>query len=225
MPSLFRTRLHAQATPTVLTLLALVFLALTLGGCASLAPGPEPASPAQLAAWEAHSSRLKMLTDWAFDGRVAIKSGTTGGSVRLEWMQVGNVTALTMRGPFDTGRLAMTGTPDHMLITDGKGNRRLTDTPAQLLEQQIGWPIPLAALPHWLLGLPEAPLANRSTDSFQLDQAGRLLRLSEAGWELNYAQYAVESTGLSLPHFIELRRDETRIRVIVDGWNLGDAAP
>lgn len=206
-------------------LAALALLSLSLGGCASLAPAPEPATPAQLAAWDSHRDRLESLSDWAFTGRAAVKSGLTGGSVRVEWTQVGQVTALTMSGPFDTGRLALTGTVNRMLITDGDGNRRLTEHPTELLEQQTGWRIPLAALPRWLRGLPEQPLAELPARSYELDASGRLAQLDESGWAIEYARYAPEGpVGLSLPHFVELRQEGMRIRIVVDTWDLGGTA-
>ncbi|KTG17765.1 MULTISPECIES: lipoprotein insertase outer membrane protein LolB [unclassified Guyparkeria] len=221
--------IHHVDSPTMLSLsrtraalAALAVFSLTLGGCASLAPGPEPATPAQLAAWEAHSDRIESLTDWAFNGRAAVKSGLTGGSVSVEWTQVGQVTALTMSGPFDTGRLAMTGTAERMLITDGDGKRRLTDEPTALLEEQTGWLIPLSALPRWLRGLPEGSLADKPADSYALDESGRLSQLEEAGWAVEYDRYAPEGPSqLSLPHFVELRQEGMRIRIVVDAWDVG----
>jgi len=200
---------------------ALALLSLALGGCASLTPPPKPASPEQLAAWDSHRDQVESMTDWAFDGRAAVKSGLTGGSVRVEWTQVGRVTALTMSGPFDTGRLAMTGTPEQMLITDGDGNRRLTDRPVELLKEQTGWLIPLDALPRWLRGLPDTSLADLPAGDYHLDPTGQLTRLTESGWDLEFARYAPEGTGLSLPHFIELSRNGMRIRVAIDAWDLG----
>lgn len=206
-------------------LAALALVSLTLGGCASLAPGPEPASPAQLAAWEDHSNRVESLSDWAFSGRAAVKSGLTGGSVSVDWTQVGRVTALTMSGPFDTGRLAMTGTAERMLITDGDGNRHLTGEPVALLEEQTGWLIPLSALPRWLRGLPEGSLADMAPRSFALDESGRLTQLKESGWAVEYARYAPEGPSrVSLPHFVELKQDGMRIRIVVDSWDLGSAS-
>ena len=187
-PAMFATSRSRAA------LAALALVSLTLGGCASVAPGPEPATPAQLAAWETHSDRLESLSDWAFSGRAAVKSGLTGGSVSVDWTQVGQVTALTMSGPFDTGRLAMTGTAERMLITDGDGNRHLSDEPIALLKEQTGWLIPLTALPRWLRGLPEGSLADIPTGHFALDDSGRLTQLEESGWVVEYARYAPEGS-------------------------------
>ncbi len=203
-------------------LLALLPALALLSGCASLVgtPPTEPASEAQLAAWETHQREIESVTDWAFDGRAAVRSGVTGGSVQLEWTQVGTVTSLVVNGPFDTGRLAMTGTPDQMLLTDGSGNRRVTNRPAALLEEQTGWHIPMSLLPRWVRGLPSESLETLDEGEFRLDDRGRLLTLSERGWDIEYDRYR-EVGGYSLPHFVELQHDGMRIRMAIDSWDVG----
>ncbi len=207
---------------TSLRVAALVISFTLVSGCASLLgkQPTEPASEAQLLAWESHSNELEAMTDWAFTGRAAVRSGVTGGSVQLEWTQVGTVTSLELSGPFDTGRLAMTGTPEHMLLTDGNGNRRVTDEPEVLLERQTGWRIPLTTLPRWVRGLPSDSLAALSTSDYRLDDQGRLTNFTNEGWEVEYARY--EDVGhLTLPHFVELTHEGMRIRIVVDSWDTG----
>ncbi|MFI9654228.1 lipoprotein insertase outer membrane protein LolB [Guyparkeria sp. GHLCS8-2] len=203
---------------------ALLLAGALLSGCASLlgTQPTEPASEAQLAAWESHARELESMTDWAFDGRAAVRSGVTGGSVQLDWTQVGTVTSLVLSGPFDTGRLAMTGTPNHMLLTDGKGNRRVTDDPEALLQEQTGWRIPLATLPRWVRGLPSDSLEALSTGDYRLDDQGRLAAFTDEGWEIEYDRYR-DVDRLALPHFVELSHDGMRIRIVVDTWDAGQS--
>jgi len=197
---------------------------LGLSGCASLLdrkPIEEPPADAErLAAWDSHRERLEALNDWSFDARAAVRSGLTGGSGRLEWTQVGPVSSLTMSGPFDTGRVALTGTASRMLITDAEGNSRLSTNPERLLEELTGWRVPLARLPRWVRGLPDTPLDRLGTDRFRLDAQGRLVRLSEREWTVEYERYDASEGGPALPHFIEMRNDEIRIRLVINDWEL-----
>ncbi len=211
---------------SLLRLPALFAAIALLAGCASLVDTrpADPATEAQLAAWESHERQLESMSDWGFEGRAAIRSGVTGGSVRVEWTQVGTVTSLALSGPFDTGRLAMTGTPDHMLLTDGDGNRRMTDEPETLLEEQTGWRIPLATLPRWIRGLPSDSVDALSPDDFRLDDDGRLANFSDDGWDVEYDRYR-DVGRAALPHFVELRHDGMRIRIVVDDWDAGTSSP
>ncbi|WP_372592457.1 lipoprotein insertase outer membrane protein LolB [Guyparkeria sp.] len=197
-----------------------------LSGCATLLDREErgtPPSAEQLSAWEQHSEQLEGLNDWEFEARAAVRSGVTGGSGSLDWTQVGPVSALSLRGPFDTGRIALTGTPQRMLITDGKGNSRLSTDPVALLEEQTGWRIPLDRLPRWVRGLPTESLAELPATDFRLDDAGRLVRLSEADWDLEYDRYQDVGDSLALPHFIEMKNEDVRIRLVIDRWLLEGA--
>jgi outer membrane lipoprotein LolB len=201
----------------------LVALPLALAGCAGMSPAPDqtaaPVTDTTWAAWQAHAADVKTLNDWAFAGRAAIRSGVTGGSVQIDWTQVGDVSAVALRGPFDSGRLALTGTPERMLITDGAGNRRLSDSPADLLEELTGWQIPLAALPRWLRGLPHAALERAGMAEENFDDVGRLRAFRESGWTIRYERYA-SAGARDLPHFLELQREHMGIRLIVDRWDV-----
>jgi outer membrane lipoprotein LolB len=196
---------------------------LALSGCAALPErqaGHPPASAEQLQAWETHRERVEAIKDWAFEARAAVRSGMKGGSGRLEWTQVGPVSSLTLSGPFDTGRLALTGTTSRMLITDARGNSRLSSDPEGLLEEMTGWRVPLARLPRWVRGLPEDPLGDAAGGSYRLDDHGRLVRFSERQWTVEYDRYASTDGSPALPHFIEMHDDEVRIRLIIDRWHL-----
>lgn len=226
MPAFAPVRLPGPRSLQTLALLGAIAL---LSGCASLLDTspispPQPPTDAQLAAWQTHERSLESMSDWAFDGRAAVRSGVTGGSVQLEWTQVGPVTSLVLAGPLDTGRLAMTGIADHMLLTDGAGNRRLTDHPEALIEEQTGWRIPLSTLPRWVRGLPSDSLAALEPGAYRLDDQGRLRSFTDAGWEVEYDRYR-EIGGVALPHFVELRHDGMRIRIAIHAWDVGGDEP
>jgi outer membrane lipoprotein LolB len=107
-----------------------------------------------------------------------------------------------------------------MLITDARGNSRLSTNPQGLLEELTGWRVPLARLPRWVRGLSDTPLDELAAGRFRLDPQGRLLRLSEHGWTVEYERYAAPADAPALPHFIEMRNDKVRIRLVIDDWQL-----
>ncbi len=213
----------APRFPRLFAAMTVVFLLPLLSGCATLLDRDreaEPPSPAQLSAWEKHRKGLEALNDWEFEARAALRSGMTGGSGSLDWTQVGSVSALSLRGPFDTGQIGLTGTPERMLITDGRGNSRLSSDPVTLLEEQTGWRVPLDRLPRWIRGLPADSLSALAPGDFRLDDEGRLVRLSEAGWDLTYERYRAVTESIDLPHFIEMKNEDVRIRLVIDRWLL-----
>ena len=87
----------------------------------------------------------------------------------------------------------------------------------ELLGTRLGWSLPVSGLRYWLLGLPAPglPVVKSSLDSF-----GRLLRLSQGGWQIRYLDYKwIEN--LALPGKIFVEHPKLRLRLVIDHWHLG----
>ncbi|MGM0518003.1 MAG: lipoprotein insertase outer membrane protein LolB, partial [Pseudomonadota bacterium] len=80
--------------------------------------------------------------------------------------------------------------------------------------------VPLARLPRWVRGLPDTSLDEVSGNDYRLDEHGRLARFSDQQWTVEYDRYESRGDSPALPHFIEMRNDEVRIRLVIDRWNL-----
>ena len=52
----------------------------------------------------------------------------------------------------------------------------------------------------------------------QLGQPGRLRRVVDRGWTIEYPEYAGDAPD-ALPRRIDIHRGDTRLRLIVDTWN------
>ena len=78
-----------------------------------------------------------------------------------------------------------------------------------------GLQVPVTGLRYWILGLP-APGAERSR---VLDGQGRLLSLEQNSWSMDYRGYT-DVDGLSLPRKLFLRRDDLRVRLVVEQWRI-----
>ena len=55
-----------------------------------------------------------------------------------------------------------------------------------------------------------------------LDDAGRLSRLSQGGWSIDYGRYR-ETAGVGLPVKMLATREDWKVKLAVRGWNLGAA--
>jgi outer membrane lipoprotein LolB len=52
----------------------------------------------------------------------------------------------------------------------------------------------------------------------ELDPSGRLRRVVDQGWTIEYIEYAGDGPDAP-PRKIDVHRGETRLRLIVDAWN------
>ena len=73
--------------------------------------------------------------------------------------------------------------------------------------------LPLDNLRYWLLGIPDPGAPFDLTRNPQ----DRALRLSQAGWTIDYDEY-MPSSGDLLPKRLVLSRSDARVRIAVDRW-------
>lgn len=196
---------------------AVLVLAVALGaGCATSRPaGPAiPAAEAQ-ARQASRERELRADTRWGLEGRIAVATGEQGGSGRIEWRQDGAGYSVALSAPVTRQSWRLSGGPDGARLEGLDGGPRSGPDAAALLLDATRWDIPVAFLADWLRGLPAAgPPAQAA---FAPD--GRLARLSQAGWTIDYAWPA--DPAAALPSRIDARRDAARVRLVVDRWTDG----
>ncbi len=187
----------------------------------AIAPGDGPQVEAL---WDSHRREVEALTHFTLTGRVA-SDGVNGGSGGIHWSQQGDRLDLRFSGPLGVGAIALTGTLDDLQLRDRDGVVHIDDADTRL-RASLGWSVPLVALRDWIVGLP-AP--SFGVDGQLLDIRGRLLRLDQAGWQLDYLDYrAVPIPGadsMDLPRRIALTDGQRHLRVVIDEWNLASEAP
>jgi outer membrane lipoprotein LolB len=98
------------------------------------------------------------------------------------------------------------------------GPRHGTD-PAAVLREATGWEIPVRALASWVRGARAGGGSGDAELDFSAD--GRLVRLRQDGWTLDYADWQPQPGGVDLPMRIAASRDTARVRLVVDAWGTG----
>lgn len=185
-------------------------LAVLLAGCAATPSTPPPNDP-QLA-WERHAERLRQLNHWQLRGRLAIQSEGEGWQLSMEWRQAADDYDIRLRGPLGQGAVRLQGNEFVVVLDDGSGRTTLDSSPEQLLERQLGWPVPVTSLRYWVTGLP-AP----GDERHRLDAYGRLASLEQADWSLRIDDYQAQQ----LPRKLTATRNGTTVKLIISEWRLG----
>ncbi|MFZ5657756.1 MAG: lipoprotein insertase outer membrane protein LolB [Pseudomonadota bacterium] len=196
---------------------AAIALALALlAGCATVPPaGPVvPAAEAQARQLERERS-LRQQARWGLEGRIAVATGDQGGSGRIEWRQDGTGYEVALTAPVTRQSWRLSGGAQGARLEGLEGGPRSGPDAAALLLEATRWDIPVASLGDWLRGLP-AP-GQPAQAAFAPD--GRLARLAQGGWTIDYAWPADPAS--TLPSRIDARRDAARVRLVVDRWTDG----
>jgi len=187
--------------------LALVFM---LAGCETV-----PVSPAPSVSWSVRRPELQALGRFGLNGRVAVAVGNQGFNAGLRWTQSAAVTQLVLTGPLGAGGVEVTANGDDLSVVTANGKRLGNAAARTQLEDKLGFEPPLASLRYWVLGVPDpaAPAA------VQLDSQQRVTQLTQDGWQIDYTAYMPVGAEW-LPRLLTLRRQDVRVRMVVDGWQL-----
>jgi outer membrane lipoprotein LolB len=120
-------------------------------------------------------------------GRIAMKYKDEAGSGNIAWRHAADSDELLLTSPIGQGiaRIVRSGGEITLTTQDGQ-ELRATDAEA-LTEQALGFRIPLQGLADWVRGRAGAtPPPERE----RKDAQGRLAELSQAGWTIEYQEYA-----------------------------------
>ncbi|HSS66708.1 MAG TPA: lipoprotein insertase outer membrane protein LolB [Gammaproteobacteria bacterium] len=189
--------------------------ALLFSGCAAVPETPRPAvSPEQ--AMELREQRIEAIRHWICVGRVGATNGKDSLSASMRWVQNRDGYQIRLSGPLGQGLVDVRGSASGVALRTGEGGPFFASSPEVLLDEQFGWRLPVSGMRYWILGLPvpEAEVLSR-----ELDVYGRIRRLEQSGWRIEYLDY-VQVDGVDLPSRLDLRHPRLSARVAVRRWQL-----
>ncbi|MDH4553793.1 lipoprotein localization protein LolB [Pseudomonas sp. BN417] len=195
--------------PKLLAAAALVLLS----GCAALAPHETLEGQGDQATWKAHKAQISALDAWQISGKVGIRAPKDSGSGTLFWLQRQDYYDIRLSGPLGRGAARLTGRPGEIVLEVANQGRYQAESPEALLEEQLGWRLPVSHLLWWVRGLP----APETRSHLTLDGASHLSRLEQDGWQVQYLSY-VQQNGYSLPERIKLQGEDLDITLVIKDW-------
>jgi outer membrane lipoprotein LolB len=186
-------------------------LAALLSSCAV----PPAVSPAAQGAWATRQPALAKLTRWRATGRIGVVNDGEGWHASFQWEQQGSDFRIDLVGPLGQGRVVVRGDTENVSVQTQDGQNRGAPDADALLEQSLGVRLPINGLRYWVRGLPEPG----STPTLQTDGQGRLTRLEQNGWIIEYAAYT-PAAALELPARIAARRQDLNVKLVIEQWTL-----
>ena len=182
---------------------------LLLAGCASQQAYDLP----ELHDWDTRLAVLSDAEDWAFTGRIAVKSGDDGFNGKIRWRQQDQQFTATVSGPLGIGTVLLEGGPQQVTLTDKDGQQTRLQDPETELMLRYGWTIPVRSLQYWALGIPDP----RSPAETRFNDDGLADSLTQAGWVVTVGRYR-NNAGQPMPARITATNTQTRVRLVVDNW-------
>jgi outer membrane lipoprotein LolB len=191
-----------------------------LGACTTLPTGTDGLS------LEQRREAFEAFGAWDMRGRLTVDTGDRGFQGSFNWRQRDDTLELIVRGPLRNGVLQVEGQPDSLTVTARGETRTLTD-PETELSELIGWWLPVASLPHWLLGFPDQGFRAVT----QLGEDGTLASLEQRLWRVDYTEYGfvalnrARTSGVLVPRRVGMQHGTLTLTLTIDDWQPATVAP
>ena len=195
----------------------LLILLLTLGGCATTAPVPQSSKEAS---WQLQQQKVGGLAIWELAGRISVQLEKEGWSASLYWWQDNSDYKLRIVAPLGRGTVEITGNKEQVRLQMADNQVFENQGIDQMMQQNLGWEIPVDALVYWVRGLPDP---GSKPDNIDIDADGRLAGLHQDGWDIHYEKYT-NVGGFDVPSRMTVEREQLRLRLGINRWTLPDAS-
>ncbi len=182
----------------------------TLAGCASQSPVDE--SGRQAGQWERQQAEVEAFDTWTLVGKAGLRTPQENTSANLDWNQTPYYFRMLISGPFGGGRSVLEGREGRFSLTTSEG-RFEAETPEALMEEQLGWSLPVRAMPDWVRGLP----GDHASYQLETDELGFPSFLQQDGWEIDYRDWE-QAEGMWLPRRLVMNYGDVRITLVVNQW-------
>jgi len=173
---------------------------MVLAGCASTPPA---------ATVRPLDARHMVFT---LDGRIAVKYDGEKTTAGVHWTHNADADDILMLAPLGM-TVAHLQRDAHSATLEASGRHYAAQDSGELMQQVLGWYLPLSGLPYWVLALP----APGTAADFEREANGRVNVLQQDGWAIRYTAYATPAAN-SLPLRMTLQRGDLEIRLVIDEW-------
>ncbi|HAZ99449.1 MAG TPA: outer membrane lipoprotein LolB [Halomonas sp.] len=181
-----------------------------LAGCASQAPVDE--SGRQAGQWERQQAEVEAFDSWTLVGKAGLRTPQENTSANLDWNQTPYYFRMLISGPFGGGRSVLEGREGRFSLTTSEG-RFEAETPEASMEEQLGWSLPVRAMPDWVRGLP----GDHASYQLETDELGFPSFLQQDGWDIDYRDWE-QAEGMWLPRRLVMNYGDVRITLVVNQW-------
>jgi len=126
------------------------------------------------------------LSHWRYSAKVGVSTPESKEYANMIWtFDPEQNNTVRLYGPLGIGAIKIEYNDQRVTLSDRKGVLHEGYSAERLLEQIVGWTIPVEALHYWVFSL---PMPNREYQ-YQLNDEGQLSTLRQFGWDIDYSNY------------------------------------
>jgi outer membrane lipoprotein LolB len=166
--------------------------------------------------WQRRYQILQNIQQWEFTGRIAVRDDIEAQNSRIRWRQQGDNFVINLWGALNIGATEIIGSPEQVRLQQEGQDPLITDTPEQLIRDQLGYELPVSNLEYWIKGIP----APDGEPELVFNEFNQLISLQQSGWQieyLGYTNYQLET----LPTRIRMQKPPLQLDFVRLSWTLG----
>ena len=192
-----------------------ILLLLSLSGCSSFrlfSKGTVPPSN-QIISAPQRQAQVTELRNWSNKGAISVQYQGHTDIGSFDWRQRGDQYNMRVAGPLNLGGMRIQGSSGAVTLQQGNEPPKAASTPEALMQQTLGWSLPLTNFRYWTRGLiaPNQP----STPAY--DRYGHLTQLQQQGWTIRYLGYQAAGP-YDLPRTIVFNNQAIRVKMVIKQW-------
>ncbi len=115
--------------------------------------------------------------------------------------------SLELYGPLGLGATRLMEQNGVVTLETAQGKKYTATSPELLLQNNLGWSMPVQGMTYWLLGLPVPAIAFHA----QYDTESQIIHLSQSGWQIDYTW----APHCLYPQRIVMQREGVRLVVAI----------
>jgi outer membrane lipoprotein LolB len=156
---------------------------------------------------------------WVLQGKLGVSGvvdgKSQGGSGTLTWTQNGENYKFEVHGPVGSKSFRLSVTPDGALLEGADGGPRRSPDAESLVQNVLGWHVPLHDLRAWVLGL----RADSGPAELKFGDDGLLSQLTQDGWTVSYPGWDATRKP-AVPTKVFAENPPYKVRLSVESWSI-----
>ena len=160
--------------------------------------------------------KLSKLKHWAAKGKLSLSHNQGRNSASYTWQQIDDHFKIHLFGPLGQGSTWLKSDDNGVSIEGADIELKTAANPELLMEQTLGWQLPVSNLRYWITGLPspETPVTY-SPETPESSIPGFI----QDGWVIEYSKAKVHND-IAMPEKAIFTHDNLRLLVIIKGWEI-----
>ena len=198
----------------LLKTLLMGLFSLFFSGCIRLST-PHSDNNLSYATPKTHQQQAKNIQQWRILGAFSINNGEKTELANYTWeLKDQDNYHVTVSSSLNLYHITIINDRQQLSLQQNQKDPLIANTPEALMQQAVGYSLPISNLYYWIRGLPAPGKAKT-----QFDESGHLSTLAQAGWEINYRHYQ-SVNGIDLPSLIQLYKTPFNIKIAIKSWQL-----